>query len=115
MSAGTFTGSFRFGGRVTGKVRLPAGSATTGLWQPALGGTLQYGGLTVTVHLISPVSQTIGPMAVSQLAGSLGGTSASVNGHPLGGGTWYCSGNTLVNRPPASSPAAGTWTWTRTG
>jgi hypothetical protein len=116
MSAGTFTGSLRFGGQVSGKVRLPAGSATSGLWQPALGGSFDYTSLTVVAHITSPESLTIGPERVSQLGASLGGGRSSVvNGHPLGGGTWYCSGNTLVNRPPAGSSAAGTWTWTRTG
>ena len=116
-SAAPISGAFTFGGRVTGRVRLPAGQpgATTGTWQPAVGGKIDYSSLTVTVHITSPIQQTIGPLSVSQLAGSLGAGGSSVNGHPLSGGTWQCAGNTLINRPPPASPADGTWTWTRTG
>jgi hypothetical protein len=117
QGAGPLTGSFTFGGRVTGQMRLPAGpgDATTGAWQPAAGSPVDYSSLSVTVQITQPVSDTIGPMSVSQLAGSLGADSPAVNGQPLSGGTWRCSGDTLINYPPSGSPADGTWTWTRTG
>jgi hypothetical protein len=114
QGAGPIVGHFTFGGQVTGRVQLPNGPATTGVWQP-VGGTLNYSTLTVTVQITSPISRTIGPMSIGQLASSFGAGSSAVNGHPFSSGAWHCSGNTLSNQAPAGTPAAGTWTWTRTG
>ena len=115
QGAGPIVGHFTFGGQVTGRIQLATGSATTGVWQPVAGSTMNYNNLTVLVQITSPISRTFGPMSIGQLASSFGVGSSSVNGHPLSGGSWYCSGNTLSNRPSAGTPAAGTWTWTRTG
>jgi hypothetical protein len=49
---------FTFGGQVTGRVQLPTGPATTGVWQP-VGGTMNYSNPTVTVQITSPISRTI--------------------------------------------------------
>jgi hypothetical protein len=109
--------SFTFAGQVTGKVVLPAGQAgpSSGVWQAVPGSAADYRSLTVTVQVTSPISDTIGPLPVSQLASSFGAGASGVDAHPLSGGTWSCAGNTLVNRAPSSVPSDGTWMWARTG
>jgi hypothetical protein len=110
--------NFTFDGGISGTIRLPGGQAagaSTGVWRPVPGGPIDYGSLTVTVQVTSPISDTIGPLSMSGLASSLGAGASSVNDHPLGEGSWSCSGNTLVNRPPRGAPADGSWTWSRTG
>jgi hypothetical protein len=116
VTGSSFQDHFVFGGRVTGQVVVPAGpdEATPFALRPAAGGHLDYSSLTTTVHVTSPIDDTIGPISVAQLGDSLGGGSSAVDDHPLSAGTWSCHGDTLVNRAPSSVPADGTWTWTRT-
>lgn len=117
VNATTFTASYVFGGQVTGILVLPKG-VSAGSWfglNAAPGSPLGYSGLTATVHVTSPASLTIGPLSLSELADQMGASASTVPTAPAGEGTWTCSGNTLINRGPASVPSYGTWTWTRTG
>ena len=117
LSGPELQGDLIFGGTVTGKLVLPTGPAAggTSTWSYAAGSPPDYSSLTATVHTTSPVDYTFGPVSVSALASSFGADSSAVDAHPLSGGTWTCSGNTLVIRAPSSVKSAGTWTWTRTG
>jgi hypothetical protein len=117
VDAKTFTAHYVFGGQASGQLVLSKGGSA-GTWfalSPASGGKLDYSSLTATVHVTSPASIAIGPLSISALAGQMGAGASSVSSTPAGEGTWTCSGNTLINRGPASLPSYGTWTWTRTG
>ncbi|MGA2825335.1 MAG: hypothetical protein ABSF03_04375 [Streptosporangiaceae bacterium] len=116
LSGPELQGDLIFGGTVTGKLVLPTGPAAGGAstWTYAAGSPPDYSSLTATVHTTSPVDYTFGPVSISALASSFGADSSAVDAHPLSGGTWTCSGNTLVIRAPSSVKSAGTWTWTRT-
>ena len=105
-------GSFVFAGDITGKAVMPAPGAATGTWRAVPGSGFDYRTLTVTVHVTRPLGATMGPFSIRKLASQFGG-GASVASAPLGGGTWTCGGNTLVNHPPSGAPSGGTWTWTR--
>jgi hypothetical protein len=107
---------FVFGGVVTGQVQVPAATAETSPFalRPAPGSPLDYSSLTTTITITSPIQDTIGPISVAQLAGSVaGGAASGVDTRPLSAGTWSCHGDTLVNRAPAGVPADGSWTWAR--
>jgi hypothetical protein len=111
VDGSTFTADYVFGGQIAGQLALPPPDAAGSLF--TLPGTLDDAGLTVTVHVTSPVSDTLGPMPISELIPEMGSSASSVNTDPASKGTWSCSGNTLINRGPSNLPSYGTWTWTR--
>jgi hypothetical protein len=106
-----FKGSFTYGGKITGAIRLPATGVTSGQWEPA--GTADFSSLTVTVDVTSPIrSRLADNVPVSRFTGETGG---SVDTTPiLKNGTYECSGNTLTLGPPPNTPIGGTWTLSRT-
>lgn len=110
-----FTADYVFGGQVTGQLVLPKTIPAGSLFAlpAAPGGKYDDSRLTVTIHIASPISDTLGPMPISELVGEMGSSGSSVNADPAGEGTWSCGGDTLINRGPSSLPSYGTWTWTR--
>lgn len=110
VSGTQLKGSFVYGGKVTGAVRLPATGATSGQWEPA--GNADFSTLTVTVDVTSPVKSRLADnVPVSRFTGETGG---SVDTTPiLKNGTYQCGTNTLTLGPPPNTPIGGTWTLER--
>jgi hypothetical protein len=102
-------GSLVYGGAITGKLALPPARTANGAWKPAAG---DWSSVTATVSLTKPITTTIGPLSVAELAGA-SGAGAAVDSKPFGTGNWSCSGNTLTLTSPA--PIVGSWRFTRTG
>jgi hypothetical protein len=105
------SGSFVYNGRVSGRIKLPPGGATSGTWEYASAADIK--GLTATVHVTSPVELDLGPIDLLELASEFG--AGAVSSEPMIAGGWTCSGNTMTTTPPANSEVSGTWTLTRTG
>jgi hypothetical protein len=103
-------GSLVYNGKVTGAVRLPATSATSGQWEPT--GTADFSSLRLTVDVTSPVSSRLADnVLVSQYTGETGG---SVDTTPImKNGTYECGTNTLTLGPPPNTPIGATWTLER--
>jgi len=116
ITAKTYTADFSFRGRVAGRLILPKSVPTGSAFslQAAAGSALDDDSLTVTVQVTSPMSATLGPLSISAMAKEMGSQSSSMPDAPGTEGSWTCSGNTLINRGPASLPTYGSWTWTRT-
>jgi hypothetical protein len=104
-------GQFVYGGKVTGAVAVPATATTTGVWKPV--GTVDWGSLTVTVDMTSPVNgRVFDKVRIADFANSGGGqTGGSVDVQPiLREATYECSGNSLkLGPPPGATAAGGTW------
>jgi len=105
-------GHFTFSGTVTGSVKLPSASATSGPWQEVT--SSGAGGIRVDVRITEPISYHLGPIGVSSLAGAASGGGA-IASPQVTSGAWQCTGDTLVSTPPANGSVQGAWTLRRTG
>jgi hypothetical protein len=113
QSGGTpVAGSLVFNGSFTGSINLPPAAATAGTWTYASPPSMT--GLSVTIHLSSPLDLNLGTFDLTNLAAA-GGAGSAVSTDPVGVGSWTCSGDTLTSQPPPSSRIQGVWTLTRTG
>jgi len=112
-SAGQISGQFTYGGTMTGVLTLPAGGATSGTWQQAK--APDFSRITAHVRVTKPFAVDLGAINLAQLAGSFAGAGSTVDGKPIVGGGWQCTGDTLTTTPPANSSVSGTWTLARTG
>jgi hypothetical protein len=105
------SGHFTFAGTETGRITLPAATATSGPWVRT--GSVNVSSITADMHLTSPITYHLGPVNVAELAGSMGGS--AVGSPDLTTGSWTCSGDKLVSLPPPGGSVSGTWTLTRAG
>jgi hypothetical protein len=104
-------GSFTYGGKVAGTVRLPATSGDSGAWEPV--GAADFSALTVTVDLLSPVQARVADkLPITQFVGAQ--TGGAVDSTPiLRSGTYRCTPSTLTLGPPENTPAGASWTLQR--
>jgi hypothetical protein len=104
-------GSFTYGGKVAGTLRLPATTGDAGAWEPV--GAADFSALTVTVDLLSPVQARVADkLPITQFAGAQ--TGGAVDSTPiLRSGTYRCTSSTLTLGPPENTPAGATWTLQR--
>jgi hypothetical protein len=103
-------GSFTYGGKVVGAVKLPA-SGTSGNWEPT--GTSDFKALTVKLSLTAPVALDLPSQSIADLAGmSQVQVGSAIDAQPvLKNGTYKCEGNTLTLGPPAGTTVGGTWAY----
>lgn len=104
-------GNFTYGGKVNGTLNTPTATATSGTLEPV--GKMDFGGLTVSVDLTSPVqTQLAKNLPIAQLAGiSTAQTGNAVDQQPvLRRSTYRCGGATLTLGPPDGTSLGGTWT-----
>jgi hypothetical protein len=111
--AGT-AGSFKYDGQESAVITLPAAGASTGVLTVRQG-TLNVGGISVTVHVTSPITFDLGPISVSQYEAQSGGGGDGVGDAPGAGDTYQCQGNALTISVNHIAQQSAQWTFARSG
>jgi hypothetical protein len=106
---GAYDATVRYTGQVTATVVLPSAGATSGTWRVTGG---DYSDVSGTARIDGPISVTVGPVSLRELAG-IGGAGAS--GPPFEAQRWTCQNDRLTLSPPDGSPLAGVWRMHRAG
>lgn len=108
--AGT-AGTFAYSGTETAVIDMPPPGATTGTLT-AQAGTVDVGGIDITLSVTSPVSMTIGPLSLADYAAQDG---ADMNDAPASGDTWKCQAGSMDIVVNPNAAVDGDWSFTRTG
>jgi hypothetical protein len=66
------------------------------------------------VTFTKPVSFSLGPTPLADLAGQAGGAGIAA-ASPVGTSRWSCSGNSLRITPTRPAGLSGAWNWRRSG
>ncbi len=106
-------GSFKYEGRESAVIAMPAAGTSSGVLTVRQG-TLNIDGISVTVHLTSPITFDVGPISATQFIAQSGGGGDGVGDAPGAGDAWQCQGNTLTISVDRGVQSA-RWTFARSG